>query len=184
MPIPTFLEAIRRNHALEHATVAVLAQKWPRKTLAGHSNPAGFVLYGAMETDEVRQAAQEALERLQNGERALALSPFCGTNMLVTGALTAVATLVAMGREVRLSRLPRAVAAATWAVAAAQPVGLMIQSYVTTSMEVQGLEVTSVRRLQRGGTIAHWVRTADRGISGSLTPSRADAILGANTMSL
>jgi hypothetical protein len=184
MPIPNFLEAIRRNHALEHGTVAMLTLKWPRKTLAGHSNPAGFVLYGEVGADDVREAAQEALERLQNGERTLAISPFCGTNMLVTGTLTTLAAIAAMGRENRVSRLPRAIAAATWAVAAAQPIGLMIQSYVTTSTAVHGLEVVSVRRMQRGGTVAHWVRTVDHAPNGSLTLPRADAILGRDSMSL
>ena len=35
----------RRNHALEHATMSVLAAKYPGVKMAGMSNPTGFVLF-------------------------------------------------------------------------------------------------------------------------------------------
>jgi hypothetical protein len=36
-----FVQETRRNHALEHATLHMLARKYPDKPMAGHSNPTG-----------------------------------------------------------------------------------------------------------------------------------------------
>ena len=36
--------AVRRNHALEHATMQVLAEKYKGVPMAGLSNPQGFLL--------------------------------------------------------------------------------------------------------------------------------------------
>lgn len=57
--LPLILET-RRNHALEHATLHMLARKYPHQSMAGHSNPTGFFLLGSFETDDVRSAAAEA----------------------------------------------------------------------------------------------------------------------------
>ena len=58
LEFPTYL-ATRRNHALEHATIHVLARKYADKNLAGHSNPTGFFLFGDMSTEEIRTAVNE-----------------------------------------------------------------------------------------------------------------------------
>ena len=80
LEFPHILSA-RRNHAVEHATLKVLARKYDDKTLAGHSNPTGFFLFGDMSTDDVRAAINEAMTRLRAGEGDLAIHPGCGTNM-------------------------------------------------------------------------------------------------------
>jgi hypothetical protein len=45
LDLPLILET-RRNHALEHATMHILAAKYPEQHLAGHSNPTGFFILG------------------------------------------------------------------------------------------------------------------------------------------
>jgi len=61
---------VRRNHALEHATIHVLVRRRrPHKRLmvAGRSTDRGFFVYGAVDTDELHMAVSEALARLRGG---------------------------------------------------------------------------------------------------------------------
>jgi N-methylhydantoinase B len=55
------LQALRRNHALEHATLHVLAQQFPQALLAGRADARGFVLYGSVPGAAVQAAAHSAL---------------------------------------------------------------------------------------------------------------------------
>ena len=59
--------ATRRNHAVEHATLKILARKYDDKTLAGHSNPTGFFLFGDIATDDIRSAIKEAMTPSASG---------------------------------------------------------------------------------------------------------------------
>jgi hypothetical protein len=68
---------VRRNHGLEHATLHVLAEHLPRVNLAGHSDPNGFWIVGDVSTEDVIDAAAEALRRLKEGEHELAVHPVC-----------------------------------------------------------------------------------------------------------
>src|SRR5512144_1708270 len=79
------LSRIRRNHGLEHATINVLTEIFPYRNLAGYSYPGGFFIVGDVPTEHLREAATEALSRMNNGERQLAIHPNCGTNYAVAG---------------------------------------------------------------------------------------------------
>jgi len=59
-----FWTAIRRNHAMEHATVHILAEHLPTLHVVGRTVPRGFFLYGDVDTQSLRQAAEEALTEL------------------------------------------------------------------------------------------------------------------------
>ena len=80
LDFPPFL-ATRRNHALEHASLHVLARKYKDQNMAGHSNPTGFFLFGDMSLEDIRNAINEATTRLRAGESGLAIHPGCGTNL-------------------------------------------------------------------------------------------------------
>lgn len=160
MFVNDFLEAIRRNHALEHATIAFLVQRQrERRPLAGHSHNQGFNIFGQVATEDVEAAISEALTRLNNGEVSLALSPFCGTSILVTGIMAGGAALLTVGSKNRMLNLPRALSAAVWGVLGSQPVGILIQRYVTTSARMNGMEIAHVRRLSIGSVVVHSVHT-------------------------
>ena len=59
--IGRIIGSIRRNHALEHATIAVLANKLGHDVrLVGRATRNGFYLYGDMPTEGVRGATTEA----------------------------------------------------------------------------------------------------------------------------
>ena len=158
-----FIQETRRNHALEHATLHVLAEDHPATPMAGHSNPTGFFILGNFPTQEVQSAVTQALARLRLGERDLSIHAGCGTN-LATSALMAgtFAWLVLRGGKSglsRLLRLPLAVAFALAGLAISQPLGPIIQSRITTDAEMASLQIVDVRPTLRGRVTAHRVIT-------------------------
>ena len=155
---PTLL-AIRQNHAIEHATVHILARRYPTIRLMGRSTPAGFWLIGDVDTQDVADAATEAIARLQGGERSLAVHPRCGTNIATAGVMAGIAALMAIGRRPRrrLDVLPQTVLAATLAVLLAQPVGMYLQENILTEPNVQGVRIAGVLQQQVGRFVAHRV---------------------------
>src|SRR3990170_8497298 len=81
------LTAVRRNHALEHATIAFMLARQAPMRVVGRASPDGFYVWANVATDKLREFADEALGRLQRGESHLAVSPLCGTNLVVAGIL-------------------------------------------------------------------------------------------------
>jgi hypothetical protein len=154
---------VRRNHGLEHASIHVLTQKNPRRSLAGHSDAGGFWLLGDATLEEVSQAVNEALARLRGGESSLAIHPNCGTNLVTSGMAAGLAGAFAMGsahnnRE-RIERLPLAGLLAMGALMLARPLGTRIQQRITTSGDPGGLKIVNIRQSRRGNLIAHRVTT-------------------------
>jgi hypothetical protein len=143
-----WLESVRRNHALEHATVAVLFARHGPRRIAGRAAANGFFLLGDVNPDEARDCAAEALQRLQQGQSSLAVSPLCGTNLAVAGFLGAGAATAVLSRD--SGRFGNAFTATMLAVMMAQPVGRLVQKYLTTSSHLEGVEVVGVRRVIGG----------------------------------
>ncbi len=153
----------RRNHALEHATLHVLADKYPTKPMAGHSNPTGFFILGNVPTEDVRAAVTQALSRLRAGESDLAIHAGCGTNF-ATSALVAgtFAWFVMRGSRStmgRLLRLPLAFAFAFLGLAVSRPLGPIVQSRITTDANMGDLQVVDVRPTTQGRVQTHRVIT-------------------------
>jgi len=158
------LSRIRRNHALEHATLQILAARSPGCRMAGYSDAQGFWLVGQVPTEEIAAAAQEALRRLEGGEHSLAVHPNCGTNFAAAGALAGALAWLAMlgaqrGWKQRLERLPMLMALSTIALILAQPLGPLLQARVTTAAAPRGMRVLSVTRQAAGGPPLHRVLT-------------------------
>jgi hypothetical protein len=154
----------RKNHALEHATLHILAAKYPHRRLGGHSNPTGFFVVGDVPLEAVAEAATEAMRRLRAGESGLAIHPGCGTN-LATSALVgaSVGWLVMRGARSNVSRamrLPIALMLAVAGVVLSRPLGPVLQQKVTTDADIGGLHVTDVRHSLKGRLNAHRVLTA------------------------
>lgn len=135
----------RRNHALEHATVNVLEQRYGiQPAMSGYAEPDGFHLRGIANPQAVLSAAREGLERLQAGETQLALHPRCGT-ILVSGqgisAITFFIVLFALKSFSFFSLVLAMLVALVVARSLARPVGLYLQRTLTTSTDVQGLHI-------------------------------------------
>jgi hypothetical protein len=155
---------IRRNHGFEHATLHVLGGRFPRLSIAGHSDAGGFWIVGEVATEDLTSAVQEALRRLQSGEARLAVHPNCGTNFATAGTMAGVAAALAMfgsGSRLRdkFERLPLAATVATLALMVAQPVGMFLQERVTTSGTPGGLEIVEIRETRRGKVKVHRIVT-------------------------
>ncbi|MGE5071797.1 MAG: DUF6391 domain-containing protein [Anaerolineae bacterium] len=161
-----FVLNTRRNHALEHATLHVLADKYPNKPMAGHSNPTGFFILGNLPTEEVRDAVSQAHARLRAGESSLAIHAGCGTNIatstLVAASFAWFAMRGARSTFGRLLRLPLAIAFAFVGSVLSRPLGPVIQSKITTDANVEDLRVLDVRPAMSGRMQAHQVRTTSR----------------------
>src|SRR5579859_7085069 len=122
--------AVRENHALEHATIVLLNKRFPEARLSGVSFASGFFVFGDLPTEEIRPAADSALARLRGGEPEMAIHERCGTNLAVTGMLTAfMAMLVARMRK-PYNSFNNIMLATTASLVAARPLGLLVQRYV------------------------------------------------------
>jgi len=159
--IKRIINAVRRNHALEHATIAVLLSRQGHNTrVLGRAAPDGFYVYGNVSPERLLEFAHEGLARLQRGESHLAVSPLCGTNLAVAGLLAGLASYLAVAsRNNRLDGLPNALMAAMVAVIAAQPLGRLVQKHFTTSAEMDGVRIISVEPMGRRFVGLHKVRT-------------------------
>jgi len=156
--------SVRRNHALEHATVAILMGRLgPGVRMVGRATRNGFYIYGDVPTDRLQESAAEGLERLKRGEVSLAVSPLCGTNLAVAGLLAGASSLLALGNRSRLERLPNVLLSSMVAVLAAQPLGRLVQRYVTTSPDLADMEIVGVRQGEHGVARYHKVETRHRG---------------------
>ncbi|NPV57241.1 MAG: hypothetical protein HPY76_11305 [Anaerolineae bacterium] len=158
------LSRTRKHHALEHATLHMLARQGAHQRMAGYSHPGGFIILGDISTEDVAVAVEAALARLRRGETSLALQPHCGTNLLVSGALAGtVAWLVLLGagndRRVKLERWLMMVPLVGLAAFAAQPLGMMLQANLTTDADPGDIAVREIRCQKLGGLTVHHVLT-------------------------
>ncbi len=159
-----FLERIRRNHALEHATLHMLETRQPDLRAGGRATAQGFYLYGDLPDEaSVMAAANEAIRRLQAGQRGLAVHPRCGTNVVTAGILSgalAMLGILASGRRAPwYVQLPNAILGAMIGALLAQPLGPWMQAKVTTSSEMNGARIRSIRSGQAGWMVTHFVET-------------------------
>ncbi len=163
-----FVSRVRRNHALEHATLRVLTERHRMTSLMGRSSFWGFAIYGDLDTEDLLEAAHEGLRRLRNGDRSIAIHPNCGSNYAVAGTIAGAGALIALGglskqtdeRPLdRLARLPLACAVGTLGVILSRPLGSAFQAHIATEADVGDLTITGTTKNERAGTTVHLVHT-------------------------
>ncbi len=147
------LRRVRRNHALEHATVTLMLEEGVRGPLGGYSTPWGFFIVGNLSTEQLTRIVSNALESLNAGRSEMAISPHCGTNMAVAALFSGVLTRLALGkiRRGRWGRIPLVLGAIVVGAVLSRPVGNAIQRRYTTLSDMNGLEVVSIRKAWPGG---------------------------------
>ena len=157
----TVIDRVRQNHAIEHGTVAVLLERGARTPLGGNATPGGFNIYGYVSQEDVDSASSEALRRLQGGDSELAVSPFCGTNLMVGALLAGLVLGAIMGRSRgRFRRLPLAAIGVVGSTLLGRPLGNIVQRHLTTLADVERVEITGIGRIKLGRFTVHRVRTA------------------------
>jgi hypothetical protein len=153
----------RRNHGLEHATINLLSARFPYRRLAGYSIPSGFFILGDVPTPDLREAVVQALTRMNNGERHLAIHSGCGTNYLASGVVAGLLAWLGMtgakSKREQVERLPLAILLATFGLIASQPLGPVLQQRVTTSADPQGLSIVDIFPVRFGHFSLHRVVT-------------------------
>lgn len=158
----TTIERVRRNHALEHATVALLLERGAKPPIGGYSLPSGFLIWANCEQEAVSGAASDALALLNDGYAELAISPYCGTNFAASVALGGIAAyLTGRGRglwpKVRGALVGFAVASAL-----GRPVGRLVQRRLTVRADMAGVEIATVRALRDTPLSVVWIGTTHR----------------------
>ncbi len=155
---------IRKNHAMEHATIHLLTRAMPHVSIAGYSFIKGYWIIGKAELQDVQKAAELALARMKNGEHSLAIHPGCGTNIAVTGLCTAAAAmLTTLGRsddESKLERFSAFTTAGMIGALAGRPLGPKVQKNITTDANVNDLSIVSISCSSIHGTPAFFVQTS------------------------
>jgi hypothetical protein len=153
LDFPPFL-ATRRNHALEHASLHILARKYKDQNMGGHSNPTGFFLFGDMSLEDIRNAITEAMTRLRAGESGLAIHPGCGTNLaastLVPAAFAWAPFQGARSLRWRLLLIPVALMFAVFGYLLSKPLGPWLQRNVTTEADLGDMQVMDIVTVRQG----------------------------------
>ena len=134
---------LRRNHALEHATIVVMMERHPGRKLNGFSTDEGFFVQGVRSTHEVERAAREALRRLLSGEKGLAIHRNCGTTIVAANLLAAVFFLGSLGIGLYLAwpLYLLILGSVILAFALRVPLSLLLQRFVTTDADLTNAEV-------------------------------------------
>ena len=154
------LDKTRRNHGLEHATVALLLERGVTPPMGGYSVPSGFVIWSSASPEVVSDAAHEALRLMKSGHSDLAVSPFCGTNLVVGALIGGLAALIASGGKRGFWAGARgAIAALVASTTLSRPVGRFVQRHFTTLPDVEHLEIGATRQLIRRPISVVWIRT-------------------------
>jgi len=158
------ISRIRRNHGLEHATIHMLSKKFPTESFAGMSTPFGFTIVGNVTSEDVAEAAIEALKKLRAGQSELAMHQNCGTNYAIAGMMAGLGAWLGMivaGRSTKkkLERLPLMMTLAMVSLVATRSLGPYIQKNITTTGHPDGLELAKVETSVRGGLRMHRVIT-------------------------
>jgi hypothetical protein len=159
--LSNLISRTRRNHGLEHATIHVLSQKKHGFSAQGNSTPNGFYLniYGDISEEEVTDAVHEAYNRMKKGEEHLAVHPNCGTVLLTTATMSALAAQATFSLEQRRQKsgkmnlsvlfnaLPAAILAVTTMLIVSRPLGMALQQHLTTDGNLGDLEVIEIKKI-------------------------------------
>jgi len=152
LDLPLILET-RRNHALEHATLHILARAH-KTSMAGHSNPTGFFLLGNFDKPDIQSAAEEALTRLRAGESGLAVHEGCGTNMAATALLAGTFAWAplrgAKSTFWRVWLIPIAALFAVFGYYLSKPLGPWLQKYITTEADLGNMQIVDILFVRKG----------------------------------
>ena len=155
------MESVRRNHAIEHATVTLMLERGVPAPMGGYSIGPGFVIWSRGSVDDVALAAGDALDLLKAGNSELAISPYCGTNIVTFAVVGALAARIFSGRKRTFwSTVRGSVAAVIAAMLLGRPLGRLLQRYCTTLPHVEGVELVEIRELFKKSVSVVWIKTA------------------------
>jgi hypothetical protein len=119
-------------------------EREPGRKFNGFSTDDGFFVQGVRSTEEVDNAAREALRRLRAGEKKLAIHRNCGTTIVAANLLAAVFFLGAVGVGFYLGGnllYLLILGGVILSFALRVPLSLFLQRFVTTDADLSNAEV-------------------------------------------
>lgn len=156
----SLFDRFRRNHAIEHAAMHMLARSLRPLRLVARSDWDGYTIYGHIDTETLAQATQEGLRALQAGRAELAVHPRCGTglaaHLFLAGAAFSLVSTAHKGKARGAAPL-LAIAMIAGVAAFGQPLSRAAQAHLFTSATLPGAHIVSIDRHTRGGVPVHRV---------------------------
>jgi len=138
-----FNKRLRANHALEHATINVIEEHLGCLNMAGLGQENGFIIQGPVDSYTVEEAARVGLVRLRRGEKSLAIHRRCGTSMLTANLISSILIIYLLWSFGYFGIFYILLALLT-AQFLGPYLGWVFQKYVTTSTDVEGMEIVNV----------------------------------------
>lgn len=136
---------IRKNHAIEHATINVLEQSVGHElNISGLSQENGFYIAGIQNADMVEEAAIRGLNLLKQGHCELAIHRRCGTDIAIANFTTALVFLVLL-ISTGTVRILNIIIALIISNLISPYLGQYIQKYFTTSCAVQNTGIVGLQ---------------------------------------
>lgn len=132
---------LRKNHAIEHATIHVLEQSaGHRLNVSGLSREDGFYITGIQNPEMVEQAAVKGLSLLKQGHCQLAIHRRCGTDVAIANLISSLVFLVLLFSTGTFS-LWTIIIALLLSNLMSPYLGEVVQKYFTTSCDVNNMEI-------------------------------------------
>ncbi|MCA0354819.1 MAG: DUF6391 domain-containing protein [Chloroflexi bacterium] len=135
--------AVRRNHAIEHATVNVLEERYGSQLVDGCATTEGFRIRAAIDPALLLDAAREGLLRLQRGERSMAIYRRCATALSFC-FLTVASIGLGMVAFLDMLSSTSIFLALTIAGALTPKLSPLFQRFFTTSLDVKGMSIGAI----------------------------------------
>ena len=135
---------LRKNHALEHATINVLEERVGRKNIfSGYARENGFYVFGPASPYEIFSSSIEGRERLINGEKNLAIHNRCGTSIAVASFLTFLVFLILLILTHSINIFLLLLAFLIGEILG-PPLGKLTQAYFTTDANVSDIKIVDI----------------------------------------
>lgn len=151
----SLLERLQRNHAIEHASLHMLARHTGPVRAVACSDWGGFTIYGDIDTETLANVTVKALQALKEGHAELAIHPHCGSNFSISLLLGTLATALwlAMWHRGRWTRL-LALGLIGGIVGMSKPLSYAVQGRLLTNPDVRHARIRSIQRYPwQGGTV-------------------------------
>ncbi len=136
-------QRLRTNHALEHATINSIEERYGPQRLSGLAREDGFLIRGAADPALVESYARLGLERLRRGETRLAIHERCGTSIASANVISAIVFL-ALLLQTGMFTIWNVIFAMLIANLTGPILGRLVQRFLTTSVQVDHVEIVGV----------------------------------------
>ena len=138
---------VRKNHALEHATINVLEERYGELPhVGGLADIKGFYIFSRdpfLDPAEVYEAAKIGLLRLKRGDKELAIHKRCGTSMAIVSFILSLMVIIVFFFGGILN-FWYVLVAVILILLFSKPLGELGQRYLTTDSDVKDMEIVDI----------------------------------------